>query len=87
MLHNDKVLPEYGPKFLVGNLVQDCANLQPKADGASKAVKSWPPVADVRPGPNQSWYSGGTTDELPQERSKASFNPESLTNVMDGGKT
>ncbi len=34
---------------------------------------------------HQSWVSGGTADELPRERAKATFKSELLTNVLDGG--
>lgn len=35
---------------------------------------------------SQSWSSGGTEHILPNERKKATFNVEKITNILDGGK-
>lgn len=38
------------------------------------------------PGKEQSKVSGGTAEELPMERKKATFDIEVMTNCLDGGK-
>ena len=40
----------------------------------------------LKPSNKASKVSGGTADELPLERKKASFDVETMTNCLDGGK-
>ena len=40
----------------------------------------------LQPSNRLSKNSGGTADELPMERKKASFHVETMTNCLDGGK-
>jgi hypothetical protein len=40
----------------------------------------------LEPSNKPSKVSGGTADELPLERKKASFDVEMMTNCLDGGK-
>ena len=40
----------------------------------------------LQPSNKQSKVSGGTADELPLERKKCSFDVETMTNCLDGGK-
>lgn len=39
----------------------------------------------LQPGPVATRNSGGTSEELPLERKKASFDVEKMTNILDGG--
>lgn len=84
-MHNDTVLPQYGPKYIIGSLASTRAKKESASAHAPSEAKPWPPTPDVRPGSTQTWTSGGTSEELPRERAKSTFDVEKLTNVMDGG--
>lgn len=43
------------------------------------------PIAELAPGNVESKNSGGTADLLPKERSKATFDVLTMTNILDGG--
>lgn len=83
LLHRPEILKEYGPALLVGELAS--TSQQECAPSTTSTASSVPSIADLKPSDTQSWNSGGTAHELPEERKKASFNIELLTNVLDGG--
>ena len=52
----------------------------------ASAVRDFVADTDVEHGPVETWNSGGTAGILDQERAKASFIVEKLTNYIDGGE-
>ena len=100
MLHRPEILETIAKQYLVGVIVDEktaaggggAATTNAGGGGASTAstagVELVSPVdtSTLRPGATQSWNSGGTAELLPRERARATFDPEVLTNILDGGK-
>jgi acyl-CoA oxidase len=79
MIHQDSVLKKFGPQLVIGKLKKNSTSNQDK-------TKNVPPFLKPTPSSEQSRYSGGTSHILPEERKKASFNVEDMTEYIIGGK-
>jgi len=92
MLHKPDVIEKYAPQAVVGKVKggsgsshgsTSSSSSAPVASSSSVTVVTAKP--DLKPSNKESWNSGGTADILPAERTKATFQVEKLTNLLDGG--
>lgn len=79
MLHKADVVDKYAPNTVIGRIKGGAASGEGSHGSASKGAQK------TQPSNVESLNSGGTADVLPQERKKATFDVEKLTNLLDGG--
>jgi len=78
MLHKPDVIDKYAPECVIGRLASSSGGGDRGTDAKARE--------QLVPSNIESRVSGGTADVLPQERAKASFSLEKLTNYLDGGE-
>jgi len=78
--------PEKAKKVSVCPSQNETASVTPVAASSSEApAVTKKPALTLTPSNVESRLSGGTADVLPEERSRATFDAEKMTNILDGG--